>query len=70
MDNDMVNLAGKTPYLGDHYIFVATKSCLKQVISKEILTRRGPVSCLDCCMNQHALKLNRTAGCRTERPMV
>ena len=63
-------LANKTSSWGDHYIFVATKSCLKQAVSKEILTRRGLVSCLDYYTNQHALKLNRTAGCRTARPVV
>ena len=63
-------LAGKTAYWGDRYILVATKSCLKRAISKEILTRRGLVSCLDYYMNQHALKLNRTAGCRTACPVV
>ena len=63
-------LANKTSQWGDHYIFIATKSCLKRAVSKEILTRRGLVSCLDYYMNQHALKLNRTAGCRTARPVV
>ena len=62
--------ANKTSQWGDHYAFIATKSCLKRAISKEILTRRGLVSCLDYYMNQHALKLNRTAGCRTARPVV
>ena len=63
-------LANKTSQWGDHYIFIATKSCLKRAVSKEILTRRGLVSCLDYYMNQHALKLSRTAGCRTARPVV
>ena len=63
-------LANKTSQWGDHYIFVASKSCLKRAVSKEILTRRGLVSCLDYYMNQHALKLNRTAGCRTACPVV
>ena len=63
-------LASKTAYWGDHFILVANKSCLKRAVSKEILTRRGLVSCLDYYMNQHALKLNRTAGCRTARPVV
>ena len=63
-------LASKTSQWGDHYIFVATKSCLKRAVSKEILTKRGLVSCLDYYMNQHALKLNRTAGCRTACPVV
>jgi hypothetical protein len=36
-------LANKTSQWGDHYIFIATKSCLKRAVSKEILTRRGLV---------------------------
>jgi hypothetical protein len=63
-------LASKTAYWGNCYILVATKSCLSRAVSKEILTKRGLVSCLDYYMNQHALKLNRTAGCRTARPVV
>ena len=63
-------LASKTSQWGDHYIFVATKSCLRRAVSKEKLTKRGLVSCLDYYMNQHTLKLNRTAGCRTARPVV
>ena len=63
-------LANKTSQWGDHYILVATKSCLTRAVSKEILTRRGLVSCVDYYTNQHALKLNRTAGCRTARPVV
>ena len=42
----------------------------KMLRVKEILTRRGLVSPLDYCLKQHALKLNRTAGCRTARPAV
>ena len=63
-------LARKTSQWGDHYQFVAQKSCLKRAVSKEILTRRGLVSPLDYYLKQHALKLNRTAGCRTARPVV
>jgi hypothetical protein len=29
-------LANKTSQWGDHYIFIATKSCLKRAVSKEI----------------------------------
>ena len=65
-----VGRARQTSYMGNHYCFVATKTCLMVAISKEILTKRGLVSCLDYYMNQHALKLNRTAGCRTARPVV
>ena len=50
--------------MGDHYIFAANRSCLKCAVSKEILAKRGLVSCFDHYMSQHALKLNRTAGCR------
>ncbi len=63
-------LARKTSQWGNHYQFVAQKSCLKRAVSKEILTRRGLVSPLDYYLKQHALKLNRTAGCRTARPVV
>ncbi len=62
--------AKQTSYMKNHYCFVATKTCLKSAVSKEILTRRGLISCLDYYMNLHALKLNRTAGCRTARPVV
>ena len=62
--------AKQTSYMRNRYCFVAVKTCLRQAVSKEILTKRGLVSCLDYYMNLHALKLNRTAGCRTARPVV
>ena len=62
--------ARQTSCMRNRYYFVATKTCLRSAVSKEVLTRRGLVSCLDYYMNQHALKLNRTAGCRTARPVV
>lgn len=40
-------LAYKVGYWGDHYQFVATKSVLKNVISKERLTKRGLISLSD-----------------------
>ena len=53
----------------------AGQELLKQLI--EMLIEVGLIDlkavlvcCLDYYMNQHALKLNRTAGCRTARPVV
>ena len=44
------DLARVTAYLGDHYQFVALKTCLSKAISKTILKRRGLLSCLDYYM--------------------
>ena len=49
--------AKRTSQWGDHYQFVATKSCLKQAVSKEVLAKAGLVSCLDYYNERHALKL-------------
>ena len=40
-------IAHKVAYWGNHYQFVATRSVLKQAVSKEILTKRGLVSIYD-----------------------
>ncbi len=40
-------IAHKVAYWGNHYQFVAAKSVLKNVVSKEILTKRGLVSISD-----------------------
>ena len=46
------DLARVTAYLGDHYQFVALKTCLSKAISKTILKRRGLLSCLDYYMDR------------------
>ena len=40
-------IANKVAQWGNHYQFVATKSVLKNAVSKEILTKRGLVSISD-----------------------
>lgn len=47
IDKDLARL---TAYVGDHYQFVALKTCLMQAISKDILKRRGLISCVDYYM--------------------
>lgn len=59
------NLARTTSHMGDHYQWIVTKTCIVRAISKEKLTQKGLVSCLDYYMKQHTLKLKRTAMCRT-----
>ena len=49
--------AKRTSQWGDHYQFVATKSCLSRAISKEVLAKAGLISCLDYYIDRHALKL-------------
>ena len=49
--------AKRTSQWGDHYQFVATKSCLSRAISKEVLAKAGLISCLDYYNERHALKL-------------
>lgn len=51
-------IADKVSGWGDHYQFVATKSVLKRAISKQVLIKRGLVSCLDYYLERHALKVN------------
>lgn len=55
INNDLAKL---TSYYGDRYKWVARRTCVARAISKEILTRRGLVSCLDYYMIRHSLKTN------------
>ncbi len=55
IDNDLAKL---TSYCGDRYEWVVRKTCVARAISKEILTRRGLVSCLDYYVIRHSLKTN------------
>lgn len=55
IDNDLAKL---TSYCGDRYEWVVRKTCVARAISKEILTRRGLVSCLDYYMIRYSLKTN------------
>lgn len=59
------DLARQTSYMGDHYQWVVTKTCVVRAISKEVLTKAGLVSCLDYYRIRHDLKLKRTATCGT-----
>ena len=43
---------------GEHYQLVAQKSVLKRAISKQILIRRGLVSCLDYYLERNDLKVS------------
>ena len=52
------DLARLTAYCGNRYQWVARKTVLLRAISKEILTRRGLISCLDYYLARHALKLS------------
>ncbi|MGB4139280.1 MAG: group II intron reverse transcriptase/maturase [Saccharofermentanales bacterium] len=54
IDKDLARL---TSYVGDRYQWVVTKTCVVRAISKEKLSRRGLVSCLDYYNERHALKL-------------
>lgn len=51
------DLARQTSYMGDHYQWVVTKTCVVRAISKERLKRAGLVSCYDYYMERHTLKL-------------
>ena len=55
VDNDLAKL---TSYCGDRYEWVVRRTCVARAISKEILTRRGLVSCLDYYTIRHSLKTN------------
>lgn len=55
IDNDLAKL---TAYCGDRYEWVVRKTCVARAISKEILARKGLVSCLDYYMIRHSLKTN------------
>ncbi len=54
-DNDLAKL---TSYCGNRYEWVVRRTCVARAISKEILTRRGLVSCLDYYTIRHSLKTN------------
>lgn len=49
--------ARQTSYMGNHYQWVVTKTCVVRAISKQKLTQAGLVSCCDYYMERHALKL-------------
>lgn len=55
INNDLAKL---TSYCGDRYEWIVRKTCVVRAISKEILARRGLVSCLDYYMIRHSLKTN------------
>ena len=52
------DFAKLTSYCGDRYEWVVRRTCVARAISKDILTRRGLVSCLDYYQIRHALKTN------------
>ncbi len=52
------DMARLTTYCGDRYQFVVFKTCVNKAISKEKLTGKGLISCLDHYTKQHTLKLN------------
>lgn len=52
------DLARQTAYMGNHYMWIVTKTCVSRAISKEKLTKKGLVSCLDYYLQRHALKIN------------
>lgn len=51
-------IADKVSGWGDHYQLVAQKSVLKRAVSKEVLAKRGLISCLDYYLERHALKVS------------
>ena len=51
------DLAKQTTYMGDHYQWIVTKTCVVRAISKEKLAQAGLISCHDYYMERHALKL-------------
>ena len=51
------DLARQTSYMGDHYQWIVTKTCVVRAISKEKLKQAGLVSCYEYYMERHALKL-------------
>ena len=52
------DLAKQTSYMGDHYQWVVTKTCVVRAIAKKRLAHNGLVSCLDYYMERHSLKFN------------
>lgn len=55
IDNDLAKL---TAYCGDRYEWMVRRTCVSRAISKEVLTRRGLVCCLDYYEIRHSLKTN------------
>lgn len=55
INNDLAKL---TSYCGNRYEWIVRRTCVARAISKEILTRRGLVSCLDYYVIRHSLKTN------------
>ena len=51
-------IAERDSQWGDHYQFTATRSSLKRAVSKQVLSRKGLVSCLDYYLERHDLKFN------------
>ena len=52
------DLAKLTSYCGDRYEWVVRRTCVVRAISKDVLARRGLVSCLDYYAIRHSLKTN------------
>jgi group II intron reverse transcriptase/maturase len=52
------NLAKLTSYYGNRFEWVVRRACVLRAISKDVLTRRGLVSCLDYYQQRHVLKTN------------
>lgn len=55
IDNDLAKL---TSYCGNRYEWVVRRTCVARAISKDVLTRRGLVSCLDYYLIRHSLNAN------------
>ena len=53
------DLARCTAYCGNRYYWIATKTCVKRAISKNILIRAGLMDPLDYYLQRHTLKLNQ-----------
>jgi group II intron reverse transcriptase/maturase len=64
------DIALRLAYNGNRYYAIVKRKEVKFAISKEILTRKGLVSCLDYYLKRHALKSVQTAVCRTARTVV
>ena len=52
------NLARQTSYMGDHYQFVASRTCVKRAISKQRQVNNGLISCFDYYLIRHKLEFN------------
>lgn len=52
------DLAKQTSYMGNHYQWIVTKTCVVRAISKKRLIQNGLVSCLDYYLERHKLKFN------------